>query len=348
MLSQLPPITPTEALQRVIEHREIFHDEMLHIMRLIMAGGMSPVWLAAFIAALRVKKETIGEITAAAQVMREFSTQVQVSDRMHLVDIVGTGGDGSHTFNISTCAMFVVAAAGGRVSKHGGRSVSSKSGSADVLESLGVNINLAPEGIAQCIADVGIGFMFAPNHHPAMKNVAPVRKELGVRTLFNILGPLTNPASAPNILMGVFHPDLVGIQVRALERLGAEHALVVYGRDGLDEVSLGASTLVGELKNGQIREFEIHPEDFGFAMSSNRALRVDTPEQSRAMLLGVLANEPGPARDIVVLNAGVALYAANVADSMESGIALAREALASGAAQARLNHLIAVTQKART
>jgi anthranilate phosphoribosyltransferase len=342
----MPPITPTEALQRVIEHREIFHDEMLHIMRLIMAGEVSPVWLAAFIAALRVKKETIGEITAAAQVMREFSTQVQVPDRTHLVDIVGTGGDGSHTFNISTCSMFVVAAAGGRVSKHGGRSVSSKSGSADVLESLGVNINLAPERIAQCIADVGIGFMFAPNHHPAMKNVAPVRKELGVRTLFNILGPLTNPASAPNILMGVFHPDLVGIQVRALERLGAEHALVVYGRDGLDEVSLGASTLVGELKNGQVREYEIHPEDFGFAMSSNRALRVETPEQSRAMLLGVLANEPGPARDIVVLNAGVALYAANVADTMEAGIVLAREALASGAAQARLDRLISATQKA--
>ncbi|MEY4507666.1 MAG: anthranilate phosphoribosyltransferase [Pseudomonadota bacterium] len=346
MLSQLPPITPTEALQRVIEHREIFHDEMLHIMRLIMGGEMSPVWLAAFIAALRVKKETIGEITAAAQVMREFSTQVPVADRTHLVDIVGTGGDGAHTFNISTCAMFVVAAAGGRVSKHGGRSVSSKSGSADVLESLGININLAPERIAQCIADVGIGFMFAPNHHPAMKNVAPVRKELGVRTLFNILGPLTNPASAPNILMGVFHPDLVGIQVRALERLGAEHAVVVYGRDGLDEVSLGASTLVGELKNGQIREYEIHPEDFGFAMSSNRALRVETPEQSRAMLLGVLANQPGPARDIVVLNAGVALYAANVADSMEAGIALAREALASGAAQTRLDRLISATQKA--
>ncbi len=346
MLSQLPPITPTEALQRVIEHREIFHDEMLHIMRLIMAGEMSPVWLAAFIAALRVKKETIGEITAAAQVMREFSTKVDVPDRTHLVDIVGTGGDGSHTFNISTCSMFVVAAAGGRVSKHGGRSVSSKSGSADVLESLGVNINLTPERIAQCIADVGIGFMFAPNHHPAMKNVAPVRKELGVRTMFNILGPLTNPASAPNILMGVFHPDLVGIQVRALERLGAEHALVVYGRDGLDEVSLGASTLVGELKNGQVREYEIHPEDFGFAMSSNRALRVDTPEQSRAMLLGVLANEAGPARDIVVLNAGVALYAANVADTIEAGIALAREALSSGAAQARLDRLVSATQKA--
>ncbi len=338
-------ITPQEALQRVIEHREIFHDEMLHIMRLIMSGEMPPVLMAAFIAALRVKKETIGEITAAAQVMREFSTKVDVLDRTHMVDIVGTGGDGSHTFNISTCSMFVVAAAGGKVSKHGGRSVSSKSGSADVLESLGVNINLPPAHIAQCIADVGIGFMFAPNHHPAMKNVAPVRKELGVRTLFNILGPLTNPANAPHILMGVFHPDLVGIQVRALERLGAEHALVVYGRDGLDEVSLGASTLVGELKDGQVREYEIHPEDFGFAMSSNRALRVETPEQSRAMLLGVLNNEAGPALDIVVLNAGAALYAANVADSIEAGIARAREALASGAAKTKLDQLIATASQ---
>jgi anthranilate phosphoribosyltransferase len=301
--------------------------------------------MSAFIAALRVKKETIGEITAAAQVMREFSTKVDVPDRTHMVDIVGTGGDGSHTFNISTCSMFVAAAAGAKVSKHGGRSVSSKSGSADVLESLGVNINMSPLQIAQCIDKVGIGFMFAPNHHPAMKNVAPVRKELGVRTIFNILGPLTNPASAPNILMGVFHPDLVGIQVRALERLGADHALVVYGRDGLDEVSLGATTLVGELKNGMVREYEIHPEDFGFAMSSNRALRVDTPEQSRAMLLGVLENQAGPALDIVVLNAGVALYAANVADSMEAGIALARAVLASGAAKAKLEQLVTVAHE---
>jgi anthranilate phosphoribosyltransferase len=338
-------ITPQEALQRVIEHREIFHDEMLHIMRLIMAGEMSPVLMSAFITALRVKKETIGEITAAAQVMREFSTKVEVADRRHLVDIVGTGGDGSHTFNISTCSMFVAAAAGAKVSKHGSRSVSSKSGSADVLESLGVNINLTPAQIAQCIAQVGIGFMFAPNHHPAMKNVAPVRKELGVRTIFNILGPLTNPAGAPNILMGVFHPDLVGIQVRALERLGAEHALVVYGRDGLDEVSLGAATLVGELRNGQVREYEIHPEDFGFAMSSNRALRVETPEQSRAMLLGVLDNQAGPARDIVLLNAGVALYAANVVESIEAGIARAREALASGTAKAKLDHLMATANQ---
>ena len=339
-MTAMHAITPQEALQRVIEHREIFHDEMLHIMRLIMAGEMSPVLMSAFITALRVKKETIGEITAAAQVMREFSTKVEVADRRHLVDIVGTGGDGSHTFNISTCSMFVAAAAGAKVSKHGSRSVSSKSGSADVLESLGVNINLAPAQIAQCIAQVGIGFMFAPNHHPAMKNVAPVRKELGVRTIFNILGPLTNPAGAPNILMGVFHPDLVGIQVRALERLGAEHAVVVYGRDGLDEVSLGASTLVGELKDGKVREYEIHPEDFGFAMSSNRALRVETPEQSRTMLLGVLDNQAGPARDIVLLNAGVALYAANVADSIEVGIALAREVLASGAAKAKLDQLV--------
>ena len=338
-------ITPQEALQRVIEHREIFHDEMLHIMRLIMGGEMSPVLMAAFISALRVKKETIGEITAAAQVMREFSTKVQVPDTKHMVDIVGTGGDGSHTFNISTCSMFVVAAAGAKVSKHGGRSVSSKSGSADVLESLGVQINLPPDQIAACLKEVGIGFMFAPNHHPAMKNVAPVRKELGVRTIFNILGPLTNPAGAPNILMGVFHPDLVGIQVRALERLGAEHALVVYGQDGLDEVSLGAATLVGELKNGKITEYEIHPEDFGFAMSSNRALRVETPEQSRAMLQGVLDNQEGPARDIVVFNSAVALYAANVVESIEAGLAPARAALASGAAKAKLQQLIARTQK---
>ena len=320
-------ITPQEALQRTIEHREIFHDEMLHLMRLIMGGEMSPLMTAAILTGLRVKKETIGEITAAAQVMREFSTKVHVSDTRHLVDIVGTGGDGANTFNISTCAMFVAAAAGAKVSKHGGRGVSSKSGSADAMEALGIHINLAPEQIAQCIAEVGIGFMFAPNHHPAMKNVAPVRKELGVRTLFNILGPLTNPAGAPNILMGVFHPDLVGIQVRALQRLGAEHALVVYGRDGMDEVSLGAATMVGELKNGEITEYEIHPEDFGLQMSSNRALKVDTPEQSRDMLLGVLAGDSGPAREIVCLNAGAALYAANVVADIASGIARARVAI---------------------
>ena len=338
-------ITPQEALQRTIEHREIFHDEMLHLMRLIMSGEMSPVMMAALITGLRVKKETIGEITAAAQVMREYSTKVNVLDKTHLVDIVGTGGDGAHTFNISTCAMFVAAAAGAKVSKHGGRSVSSKSGSADVMESLGINLHLSPEAIAQCIEEVGVGFMFAPNHHPAMKNVAPIRKELGVRTIFNILGPLTNPADAPNILMGVFHPDLVGIQVRALQRLGAEHALVVYGKDGMDEVSLGAATLVGELKNGEITEYEIHPEDFKLGMSSNRALRVETPEQSKAMLLGVLDNQPGAPRDIVILNAGAALYAGNVAGSIQDGIAKAQAAIESGAARACLAQLVSLTQK---
>ncbi len=339
-MTQRHAITPSEALQRTIEHREIFHDEMLHLMRMIMNGELSPLMTAAIITGLRVKKETIGEITAAAQVMREFSTKVQVADPTHLVDIVGTGGDGSHTFNISTCSMFVAAAAGAKTAKHGGRSVSSKSGSADVLESLGANINLSPEQIARSIAQTGIGFMFAPNHHPAMKNVAPVRKELGVRTIFNILGPLTNPAGAPNILMGVFHPDLVGIQVRALQRLGAVHALVVYGRDGMDEVSLGAATLVGELKDGEITEYEIHPEDFGLPMASNRALRVDTPEESRAMLLGVLDNQAGAARDIVIFNAGVALYAANVSADIADGIARARQALESGAAKQRLQQFI--------
>jgi anthranilate phosphoribosyltransferase len=337
-------ISPQEALVRTIEHREIFHDEMLHIVRQIMSGDMSPVMMAALITGLRVKKETIGEITAAAQVMREFSTKVHVKDTTHLVDIVGTGGDGSHTFNISTCSMFVAAAAGAKVSKHGGRSVSSKSGSADVMEALGVNINLPPEAIAHCIETVGVGFMFAPNHHPAMKNVAPVRKELGVRTIFNLLGPLTNPASAPNILMGVFHPDLVGIQVRALQRLGAEHAVVVYGRDGMDEVSLGAATMVGELRNGEITEYEVHPEDFGMVMASNRALKVETAEESRTMLLGVLDNQPGAPRDIVVLNAGAALYAANVTDSIQAGIAKAQQAIASGAAKAKLAELIAASK----
>ena len=344
MTTRTIQITPQEALQRTIEHREIFHDEMLCLMRQIMSGEVSPVMMAAIITGLRVKKETIGEITAAAQVMREFSTKVQVADKTHLVDIVGTGGDGSHTFNISTCSMFVAAAAGAKVSKHGGRSVSSKSGSADVLEALGVNINLPPAQITQCIAQTGLGFMFAPNHHPAMKNVAPVRREMGVRTIFNILGPLTNPAGAPNILMGVFHADLVGIQVRALERLGAEHAMVVYGRDGMDEVSQGAATLVGELKDGKISEYEIHPEDFGMNMISNRALRVDTPEASKAMLMGVLDNQDGSPKDVVILNAGVALYAANVVNSIEEGLQRARVAIESGASKAKFTQFVQQTQ----
>lgn len=338
-------ITPQEALQRTIEHREIFHDEMLHLMRLIMRGELSPVMTAAIVTGLRVKKETIGEITAAAQVMREHATTVAVRDTEHLIDIVGTGGDGSHTFNISTCAMFVAAAAGARTAKHGGRSVSSKSGSADVLEALGVHIDLQSAQIADCIEQVGMGFMFAPNHHPAMKNVAPVRRELGVRTIFNILGPLTNPAGAPNTLMGVFHADLVGIQVRALQRLGARHALVVYGKDGMDEISLGGSTLVGELRDGQVREYEIHPEDFGLPMASSRVLRVETPEQSRALLVGVLdGSVQGAARDIVLLNAGAALYAADIAADIAQGIEKARAVLDSGAARAKLAQFVQTTQ----
>ena len=339
-------ITPQEALQRTIEHREIFYDEMLSLMRQIMAGEISPVMTAAILTGLRVKKETIGEITAAATVMRELSTKVHVPPpHEHFVDIVGTGGDGAHTFNISTASMFVAAAAGARVAKHGNRGVSSKSGSADVLEALGARIDLPAEGVAGCIAATGLGFMFAPNHHSAMKNVAPVRREMGVRTLFNILGPLTNPASAPNQLMGVFHPDLVGIQVRVMQRLGARHVLVVWGKDGMDEISLGAATLVGELKNGEILEYEIHPEDFGLAMMSNRSLKVESAEQSKAMLLAALNDEPGTPRDIVALNTGAALYAANLADSIAGGIELAREALASGKARAKLEEFVRCTQK---
>lgn len=338
-------ITPQEALQRTIEHREIFHDEMLHLMRLIMKGEISPVMSAAIITGLRVKKETIGEIAAAAQVMREFANHVDAPADEHFVDIVGTGGDVSHTFNISTASMFVAAGAGAKVAKHGNRGVSSKSGSADVLEALGVNIMLSPEQVAECLREVGIGFMFAPNHHPAMKNVAAIRKEMGVRTIFNILGPLTNPAGAPNQLMGVFHPDLVGIQVRVMERLGAEHVLVVYGKDGMDEVSLGAATLVGELKDGKVTEYEIHPEDFGLQMVSNRSLKVGSAEESKAMLIDALNNTEGTAREIVTLNAGTALYAANRAPTIADGIKMARESIASGAAREKLHEFVTYTQR---
>ncbi len=338
-------ITPQEALQRTIEHREIFHDEMLHLMRQIMQGEISPLMVAAILTGLRVKKETIGEISAAAMVMRELSTKVETPHNRHFVDIVGTGGDGSHTFNISTASMFVAAAAGATVAKHGNRSVSSKSGSADVLESLGANIMLTPAQVGECIETIGCGFMFAPNHHPAMKNVAPVRREMAVRTIFNILGPLTNPAGAPNTLMGVFHPDLVGIQVRVMKQLGADHVMVVWGKDGMDEISLGAATLVGELRDGKITEYEIHPEDYGLAMVSHRGLRVADAAESKAMMFESLENKPGTAREIVTLNAGAALYTANLADSVGEGIARAREAIASGAARKKLDEFIVFTKK---
>jgi anthranilate phosphoribosyltransferase len=351
----MPPITPQEALQRTIEHREIFHDEMIELMRQVMRGEVSPVMTAAIFTGLRVKKETVGEIAAAAQVMREFALKVPTpayppgaaggAGNEHLLDIVGTGGDGAHSFNISTASMFVAAAAGARIAKHGNRGISSKSGSADVLEALGACIELPPRQVAECIARCGIGFMFAPLHHPAMKAVNPVRREMGVRTLFNILGPLTNPAGAPNILMGVFHPDLVGIQVRVLQRLGATRALVVWGKDGMDELSLGAASLVGELRDGQVREYEVHPEDFGFAMSASRNLKVADAQESKTRLLEALDNKPGIARDIVALNSGAALYAAGVADSIAAGIALAQKTLAAGAAREKLEQFVAVTQE---
>jgi len=337
-------ITLQDALQRTIEHREIFHDEMLSLMRRIMSGEVTPVMIAALTVGLRVKKETIGEIAAAAQVMREFATKVEVSDADSLLDIVGTGGDASHTFNISTASMFVAAADGVRIAKHGNRSVSSRSGSADVLEALGANIMLAPAQVARCIEDVGVGFMFAPMHHGAMKHAAPVRKELGVRTIFNILGPLTNPAGAGASLVGVFHPDLVGIHVRVLQRLGSRRALVVYGKDGMDEVSLGAATMVGELRDGDVTEYEIHPEDFGLHMKSNRGLKVTDATESKEMVLEALRDADGTPREIVALNAGTALYASGRASSIGEGIERAREAIASGAAMRKLDAFVRATQ----
>ncbi len=338
-------ITPQEALQRVIEQREIFHDEMADLVRQVMRGEVSAVMTAAILAGLRVKKETVGEIAGAARAMREFAAKVTVPDAHNFVDIVGTGGDGSHTFNISTAAMFVVAAAGAKVAKHGNRSVSSKSGSADVLEALGAVIELQPEQVSACIAETGLGFMFAPIHHPAMRNVAAVRKELGVRTIFNILGPLTNPAGAPNILMGVFHPDLVGIQVRVLQRLGAKRALVVWGRDGMDEISLGGATMVGELRGDDVVEYEIHPEDFGIAMGSSRGLRVENSQESKAMLLEALDGKDGLPKEIVALNAGAALYAAGQSVSIADGIGKARAAITSGQARAKLDAFVAATRR---
>lgn len=337
-------ISNTDALVRVIEHREIFHDEMLALMRRIMSGEMSPVMIAALAVGLRVKKETIGEIAAAAQVMREFATPVPVRDTTRLVDLCGTGGDGAHTFNISTASMFVAAAAGARVAKHGGRSVSSSSGSADVLEALGAQVNLAPDQVARCLEETGIGFMFAPNHHASMRHAAPVRKELGVRTIFNILGPLTNPAGAPNQLMGVFHPDLVGIQVRVLQRLGSSHVMVVYGMNGMDEISLSGETLVGELRGGEVHEYTVHPSDFGLPVYDSRVLRVANKDESVQCIQRALANEDGPVRDIVLLNAGAALCCAGVAGSIADGVKQAREAVASGKAMAKLSQFVACTR----
>jgi anthranilate phosphoribosyltransferase len=340
------PISPSEALQSCIEGRELSHDDMTAMMRHIMSGDIPPTLVAAFLVALRTKKETVGEIAAAAQVMREFATPVHIKDTRHLVDVVGTGGDGAHTFNISTAAMFVAAAAGAKIAKHGNRSVSSKSGSADVLEALGVNLNVTPERVAESISTLGVGFMFAPNHHPAMKNVVPIRRELGVRTVFNILGPLTNPANAKHILMGVFNAELVGIQTRVLQSLGMTHAMVVFGRDGLDEISLEGPTLIGELKNGLVSEYEIHPRDFGLSTAPTSSFQVANAEESKQIVLRVLSGEAGPASDIVCLNAGATLYVADLAPDIATGVAMAKAAIASGAARSTLDQFIAATQMA--
>jgi anthranilate phosphoribosyltransferase len=338
-------ITAQEALTRTIEHREIFHDEMLDLMRQIMSGQVSPVMIAAIIVGLRVKKETIGEITAAAQVMRELATRVTVKDPDRLVDIVGTGGDGAHTFNISTASMFVCAAAGAKGAKHIGRSVSSSSGSAEVLEALGANIGMTPAQTAEAIDRIGLGFMFAPAHHAAMKHAAPVRRELGVRTIFNILGPLTNPAGAQRQLMGVFHQDLVGIQIRVLQRLGARRAMTVYGLEGLDEISVSGQTMVGELKDGTITEYLVHPDRFGLPVHDAAALRVATVEESRKVVLAALDNSAGAARDVVALNAGAAIYVAGQAPTFEDGVEKALDLIKSGAARARLDAFVKFTQQ---
>jgi anthranilate phosphoribosyltransferase len=336
-------ITPQQALVRLIEQREIFYDEMLSLMRQIMRGEVSPTMIAAILVGLRVKKETIGEISAAAFVMREFASKVPVTQREHLVDTCGTGGDAAHTFNISTASAFVAAAAGARVAKHGGRSVSSTCGSADVLEALGVNLNLTPEQVGHSIDQIGIGFMFAPNFHGAMKYAAPVRKELGVRTMFNVLGPLTNPAGADNQVMGVFHPDLVGIQARVLQRLGSRHVLVVNGSDGLDEITISGASNVAELKDGQVSEYTVTPEQFGLSSAPLDSIKVSNAAEAKAMLQGVLDNRSGAARDIVLLNAGAAIYTAGLADTLAHGVKQAAEIIASGAAKNKLAQLIQIS-----
>ena len=337
-------ITIQEAIQRTVEHREVFHDEMLYVMRQIMRGELSPAQIAGFIIGLRVKKETIGEIAAAAQVMRELATHVEVKDDRHLVDTCGTGGDAAHTFNVSTCAAVVAAAAGAKVAKHMGRSVSSSSGSAEVLEALGANIAVSPADTGRAIETLGLGFMFAPAHHAAMKHAAPIRKDLGVRTLFNILGPLTNPAGAKNQVMGVFHPDLVGIQVRVLQRLGSRHVMVVYGLDGLDEISVSGETLIGELAKGEISEYSFHPSQLGLELYDRRAIEVHSVEESKAMILAVLENQPGPAHNIVALNAGAALYVSGVAGSLKAGVEQAQQAIRSRAAKKKLEDFVAFTK----
>jgi len=334
------------ALRAVTERRSLSHAEMCAVMQAIMTGQATPAQIGGFLIGLRMKGETVEEISAAAEVMRALATRVEVRDRSHLVDTCGTGGDTAHTFNISTTSAFVAAAAGARVAKHGNRSVSSKSGSADVLEAAGVNLELTPEQVGACIDDVGVGFMFAPKHHGAMKHAIGPRREMGVRTIFNILGPLTNPAGAQNQVLGVFSRDWVEPLAEVLQRLGSHHVLVVHAADGLDEISIGGQTHVAELTQGRVRCFEIQPEQFGLKRADIGALKVTSAAESLAMMRAVLENTPGAARDIVLLNAGAAIYVAGVAPTLEAGVEAARAALASGAARAKLDALVAWSKKA--
>jgi anthranilate phosphoribosyltransferase len=332
-----------QILTQLLERRDLTHADMLALMRHIMGGQLTAAQIAAVLVALRVKGETVTEIAAAAEVMRELSTKVNVLEDGHLIDTCGTGGDGAQTFNISTASAIVAAAAGAKVAKHGGRSVSSKCGSADILEKLGVNVNLTPEQVAHCVENVGVGFMFAPNHHSAMKFAAPVRRELAVRTLFNLLGPLTNPAGARNQVMGVFLRDLTGKLAQVLQQLGSRHVLVVHGSDGMDEISISAPTFIAELKNGKISEYTVSPEEFGLKSAPVNAIQVSDADTAKDMLMSALDNQAGAARDIVLLNAGAAIYVAGLADTLAHGVKKAGEIVASGAAKNKLQQLIQVS-----
>ncbi len=332
-----------QVLTQLLERRDLTHADMLALMQHIMGGQLTAAQIAAVLVALRVKGETVTEIAAAAEVMRELSTKVHVQDDGHLIDTCGTGGDGAQTFNVSTASAIVAAAAGAKVAKHGGRSVSSKCGSADILEKLGVNVNLTPEQVAQCVESIGVGFMFAPNHHSAMKHAAPVRRELGVRTLFNLLGPLTNPAGARHQVMGVFLRDLTGKLAQVLQQLGSRHVLVVHGSDGMDEISISAPTFIAELKDGKITEYTVSPEEFGLKSAPVNAIQVSDADTAKAMLMSALDNQAGAARDIVLLNAGAAIYVAGLTDTLAHGVRKAAEIVASGAAKNKLTQLIQVS-----
>jgi len=335
----------SQTLTHLIERQDLPFAEMRTLMQHIMGGNFTTAQIAAVLVALRMKGETVEEIAAAAEVMRELSSRVEATHTDHLVDTCGTGGDGAQTFNISTASALVAAAAGAHVAKHGGRSVSSTCGSADVLEKLGVNVSLTPQQVAHCVDSIGVGFMFAPNHHSAMKYAAPVRKELGVRTLFNMLGPLTNPAGAPNQVIGVFNRTLTGKLAKVLDSLGSRHVLVVHGSDGMDEISISAPTFVAELKDGKVHEYSIQPEQFGLKPAPLNAIQVGNADEAKDMLLAVLDNRPGPARDIVQLNAGAAVYVAGKADSLEQGIQKADDLITSGAAKNKLHQLVEISNR---